>query len=106
MIELRRKFDGQGFKVMPMQEGDGAKTDDIVDCLAGACYSAIEKQVSKLPHGKMVETANGATSNVIWRNMQGGIQGIGSGGQVAQKLANRSRLLSNIQNYGKYNFRR
>jgi len=76
MIELRRKFDAQGFKVMPMKEGDGAKTDDIVDCLAGACYSAIEKQATRLPHGKTVNTGSTPQSNnIVWRNMQGGIQG-------------------------------
>ena len=105
MLELRRKFDGNGFKVMPMQEGDGAKTDDIVDCLAGACYSAIAKQVSKLPHGKMVASPGGSGSNTVWKNMQGGIQGVGPGAQVARNLEQRSRLLSNINNYGKYQHR-
>ena len=96
MIELRRKFDAQGFKVTPMQEGDGAKTDDIVDCLAGACYSAIEKQVSKLPHGKTVNTGvTPQANNIVWKNMQGGIQGIGSGGQVASMLENRSQAYRN-----------
>lgn len=86
MIELRRKFDNNGFKVMPMTEGDGVKSDDIVDCLAGACYSAIEKSTSKLPHAKTVEIANSGANNVIWRNMQGRIQGIGTGQQVAESL--------------------
>ena len=103
MIELRRKFDAQGFKVMPMQEGDGAKTDDIVDCLAGACFSAIEKQVNHLPSGKMVNTGSSPGANQqVWRNMQGGVQGVGSGGQVAKMMENRSRLMNNIQNFGKY----
>lgn len=106
MIELRRKFDAQGFKVMPMQEGDGAKTDDIVDCLAGACYSAIEKQVSKLPSGRMVTTPGGSTNNIVWRNMQGGIQGVGPGGQVAKMMENRSRAFNNLSNYGRQDERR
>ena len=99
MIELRRKFDANGFKIMPMQEGDGAKTDDIVDCLAGACYSAIEKQISRLPGGKVVASPGSSGNNIVWRNMQGGIQGVGSGGQVARMMENRSRLYNNIQNH-------
>lgn len=106
MIELRRKFDAAGFKVMPMQEGDGAKTDDIVDCLAGACYSAIEKQISKLPGGKMVQSPGSSDNNIVWRNMQGGVQGVGPGGQVAKMMENRSKLYNNISNYGKYQQRR
>ena len=106
MIELRRKFDAQGFKVMPMQEGDGAKTDDIVDCLAGACFSAIEKQVSKLPGGKMVQSPGSSGNDIVWRNMQGGVMGVGSGGQVARMMDRRSQLKSNISNYGKYDIRR
>jgi len=95
MLELRRKFDAQGFKVMPMQEGDGAKTDDIIDCLAGACFSAIEKQVSKLPRGACVESPGGFGSNITWRNMQGGIMGVGSGGQVANTMDRRSQAYKN-----------
>lgn len=101
MIELRRKFDAQGFKVMPMQDGDGAKTDDIVDCLAGACYSAIEKQVNRLPHGKTVNTGiTPQANNQVWRNMQGGVQGVGPGQQVARQLENRSQAYRN-RSYGR-----
>lgn len=101
MIELRRKFDGQGFKVMPMKEGDGAKSDDIVDCLAGACYSAMEKQINRLPNARTVSTgASPSSNNVVWRNMQGGIQGVGPGGQVAKMLDNRSQAYRN-RNYGR-----
>ncbi len=100
MIELRRKFDGQGFKVTPMQEGDGAKTDDIVDCLAGACYSAIEKQISRLPGGRMAQSPGGSNNDIVWRNMQGGVMGVGSGGQVAKMMDQRSQAYRN-RNYGR-----
>jgi hypothetical protein len=90
MIELKRKFDAGGFKVMPKQEGDGAKSDDIVDCLAGACFSAIEKQINRLPKAKTVSIGDGAANNIVWRNMQGGVQGIGPGGQVAKMQERRA----------------
>ena len=60
------------------------------DCLAGAAYIAIEKQVSKLPNALLVEHGNLAGQNTVWRNMQGGIYGVGPGGQVARKLEQRA----------------
>ncbi len=96
MIELQRKFTPTGFKILPKKEGDGVKSDDCVDCIAGACYIAIEKQISKLPNSLLVECGNVGGNNTVWRNMQGGIIGVGSGTQVARNLENRSRLWKNI----------
>ncbi len=101
MIELQRKFTPTGFKVMPKQDGDGVKSDDVVDCLAGACYVAVEKQMSKLPHAKLANLGNPSGNSVVWRNMQGGVYGVGSGGQVAGALERRSRLYNNLNNFGK-----
>jgi intein/homing endonuclease len=97
MIELQRKFTPTGFKIMPKKDGDGVKSDDICDALAGACYVAIEKQISKLPQSKLVEFG-GQGNNVVWRNMQGGVYGVGSGGQVARSLERRSSLWRDIHN--------
>jgi len=96
MVELQRKFTPTGFKVLPKQEGDGMKSDDIVDCLAGACYVAIEKQVTRLPYAKLVQLGNPSGSNTVWRNMQGGVYGVGSGGQVAKSLEKRSRAWKDV----------
>ena len=96
MIELQRKFTPTGFKVLPKQEGDGQKTDDIVDSLAGACYIAIEKQVTRLPYAKLVSLGNPGGENTVWRNMQGGVYGVGGGKQVAQSLENRSRAWADV----------
>jgi hypothetical protein len=89
MIELQRKFMPIGFRVLRKMDGDGIKSDDIVDALAGACYIAIESQTNKLPQGKMVELGNPTGQDVVWRNMQGGIYGVGSGKQVARALERR-----------------
>ena len=90
MIELQRKFTPTGFKVLPKKEGDGAKSDDIVDCLAGACYIAVQKQVSRLPYSRVASLGNPSGNNIVWKNMQGGIYGVGSGQRVAASLEKRA----------------
>ena len=92
MIELQRKFTPTGFKILPKKEGDGVKSDDIVDCLAGACYVAVEKQISRLPSSRLIELGNPLTggNNISWRNMQGGTYGVGSGRQVSAALERRA----------------
>jgi len=101
MIELQRKFTPTGFKVLPKQDGDGMKSDDIVDCLAGACYVAIEKQMTRLPYAKLVSLGNPSGGDTVWRNMQGGVYGVGGGKQVADAMNRRSRLRNNLSNYGR-----
>lgn len=93
LTELQRKFTPSGFKVQPKQDGDGVKSDDISDCLAGAAYIAIEKQVQGLPHAKLVNLGNpsGGTNSVVWRNMQGGVYGVGPGQQVARQMERRTQ---------------
>jgi hypothetical protein len=101
MISLQRKFTANGFKIMPKMSGDGTKTDDLIDCVAGACYIAIDKQVNKLPNAKLVQFGDQSGQNIAWKNMQGGVYGVGSGQQVARSLEKRSKLYSNILNKGK-----
>lgn len=96
MVELQRKFTHSGFKVIFKKDGDGAKSDDIVDCLAGACYKAIDANTRSLPHGKLIEFGNNA-NNQVWRGMQGVI-GIGSGSQIASQLENGSSVMRNHLN--------
>ena len=90
MIEIQRKFTPTGFKVLPKQEGDGVKSDDVIDCVAGASYVAIEQQTHRLPNARTVELGNPGGNQIIWRNMQGGIYGVGSGQQVAKQLEQRA----------------
>ncbi len=92
MIELQRKFTPNGFKVMPKKEGDGTKSDDIVDCVAGAAYVAIEKQISRLPNMMLVECGNPGANGQVWRGPSGVI-GIGQGHQVAKNIADRGQRL-------------
>lgn len=98
MIELQRRFTSGGFKVKFKEEGDGVKSDDVVDCLAGACYIAVEQQSNMLPSGKLVECGNPSGNDQVWKTMQGSVLGVGSGQQVARTLSNKSRLMSNIIN--------
>jgi len=91
MVELQRKFTPNGFKVLPKKEGDGVKSDDLVDCLAGATYMAIEKNANKLPHAKLAQLGNPSGGSVAWRNMQGGVYGVGTGQQVSKALERRSQ---------------
>ena len=91
MLELQRRWDGTGFKVFPKKEGDGVKTDDVVDALAGAAYSALQQQANRLPSSITVDTGITSQSNdIAWKNMQGGIYGYGTGQQVAAALEKRS----------------
>jgi len=90
MISLRRKFTPTGFKILPKKDGDGTKTDDIVDCLAGASFVAIDKQINKLPGARLVQHGNPSGNDIVWRNMQGGIYGVGPGKQIAAQLEKRA----------------
>lgn len=90
MKNLQRKWTESGYKVMAKKDAD-INTDDIVDALAGACYNALEREVSKLPQGKMVSMPVSPNGNSqVWRSMQGIPYGYGSGQQVANNMRNRS----------------
>jgi len=91
MKELQRRFTYNGFKVFAKQDGDGVKSDDLTDCLAGAVYAVITQRSHKLPFSKLVN--NGVSNqgnNVVWRSMQG-VMGVGPGGRVSRQLEKRSR---------------
>ncbi len=92
LLELQRRFTYNGFKIFPKQDGDGVKSDDISDTLAGAVFVCVNQKAHKLPLSKLARMGPTLQSNsVVWRNMQGGITGIGSGGSVARALEKRSR---------------
>ena len=94
MKNLQRKWTENGYKVMPKRDAD-IDTDDIVDAVAGACYNAIEKGITRLPQGKMVNMPVSPNGNSqVWRSMQGVPYGYGSGQQVANKMRDRSDFKS------------
>ena len=95
MIELQRKITPTGFKVLPKQYGDGAKSDDICDSVAGAAYAVLDQKASTLPRAKIVSLGNPQGQDQVWRNMQGGITGIGSGQQVSSFLDSMSSAYRN-----------
>ncbi len=86
MVELQRKFTPNGFKVMPKKEGEGIKSDDVVDAMSGALNMAIESQINKLPNSITADTPMSGANNTVWRNMQGRVIGVGSGPQIARQL--------------------
>ena len=92
MIELQRKFTANGFKIMPKTDGDGVKSDDIVDCVAGAAYIAIEKQVNRLPNLMLVECGNPGIGGQVWKRGNS-IMGVGSGPKVARDFEQRNNKL-------------
>jgi len=91
MKSLQRKYTDNGYKVYPKKDGD-VTTDDITDALAGACYNCIEKELNRLPQGKLVSLPVQGTSDIVWRSMSGQPYGVGSGQQVAKKMEERSSL--------------
>jgi len=91
MCELQRKYTPNAYKVYPMTDGDGSKTDDVVDCLAGACFAAQNYTINQLPKGRLVSSpCGGIEQNITWRSMQGTPYGTGPGQRVAMALEKRS----------------
>jgi hypothetical protein len=90
MLNIQRKYmPPAGYKVYPKRDGD-VYTDDILDALAGACYSAMQVSSVKLPYGKLINTGVTPTSNSrMWQSMSGPM-GFGTGGQVANRLEKRN----------------
>lgn len=72
MTNLQKRVTEKGYKVIPKSSGD-IKTNDIVDCLAGACFQALNKQVNELPTGRIIHTPYGKSnmSNTTFNSMQG-----------------------------------
>ena len=89
MKNLQRKWLNNGYKVYPKKDGD-VTTDDICDALAGACYNCMEKELNKLPQGKLVSLPVQGSNDVVWRSMSGQPYGVGPGQQVARKLEQRN----------------
>jgi hypothetical protein len=89
MLNLQRKFMGQGYRIYPKTEGE-CKTDDCCDALAGACFNALKTDAGRLPQGALVNTGVVPSSNhMLWRSMQGTPYGYGSGQQVSHQLERR-----------------
>tara|TARA_Y100000310_G_scaffold345772_1_gene469655 strand:+ start:11432 stop:14389 length:2958 start_codon:yes stop_codon:yes gene_type:complete len=89
MIALQKKIIPTGYRISAKRSGDGVKTDDLVDSLAGACYSAINMNANMLPQVKLVDMGVSPQSNErVWQGMQGPI-GTGTGKQVADALSSR-----------------
>jgi hypothetical protein len=88
LLFLQRKVTPKGFRIFPPREGE-VRTDDIVDALAGACYSAMNSTSQKLPFGRTVDTGSGSANNTVWRSMQGVPYGVGSGESVSRSMENR-----------------
>lgn len=88
MLELQRKFNlNSGFQVYPKREGDGCKTDDITDALAGSVFNCINAKATSLPRGRLANTGIfPQSSNINWRSMQGT-----SYGQREMKIIDRIR---------------
>lgn len=89
MKNLQRKWLDSGYKVYPRKDGD-VTTDDIVDALAGACFNCVEKELNKLPQGKLVSLPVQGSNNIVWRSMSGQPYGVGPGQQVARQLEQRA----------------
>lgn len=91
MINLQRKYrQDTGFRVFAKNDPDGCNTDDIVDALAGAVYNCLSASYTKLPKARTVASPGSGENQIAWRNMQGGIYGIGSGQKVASDLEKRA----------------
>jgi len=84
MLNLQRKPTPRGYKKEPSKVGT-VKTDDIVDGLAGAAYTAIQAQFNRLQKSHVVNTGRSTSSGAhLWQSMSGPI-GYGTGPQVARQ---------------------
>ena len=85
MINLQKKQRPNGFSVFPKKDGEPS-TDDVVDALAGACYSSQSASASHLPMSKTIELPSSPSSSARqWNSMSGPI-GYGTGAQVSARL--------------------
>lgn len=85
MLNLRRKFTPNGYKVFANPDGD-TKTDDVIDALAGAVFSSLVGSESGLPRAKVVNFGAVPSQNSrTWQSMSGPI-GYGTGQEVSRKL--------------------
>ncbi len=50
-----------------------------------------------MPSAKLASFGNpGGSNDIVWRNMQGGVYGVGGGKQVASSLEKRSRAWKDV----------
>ena len=77
-----------GYRVFAKKDGL-VRTDDLVDSLAGAVYSSIEVESSRLPKGRLARFDVYSNNDMVWNGMQGPI-GQGPGSRVASDIERRS----------------
>lgn len=99
MINLQRKYMPRGFKIYPLEDALGKKTDDVVDALAGAIGSCTTRNVHKLPKGKLVNLpqASSSEANRVWRSPSG-VMGVGPGQHVQRQLERRASYPDRLRN--------
>lgn len=86
LLSLQKKPVARGFKIFPKKTDVGQFTDDIVDALAGACYSCITASIQSLPNSRLVNTGYAPSGNQrMWQGMQGPM-GYGTGFQVTKMI--------------------
>ena len=88
MLYLQRRFMPTGYRVFAKKDGL-VRTDDLVDSLAGAVYSSIEVESSRLPKGRLARFDVYSNNDMVWNGMQGPI-GQGPGSRVASDIERRS----------------
>jgi hypothetical protein len=98
MTNLQKKYTGgTGFKVYPKSDAEIA-TDDIVDALAGACYSAITAEKSMLTSGRLVSLPQSFNNPLapggrrMWQGMSGPM-GYGTGAEITRHLNRENKML-------------
>lgn len=102
MLYLQRKNTSYGYKVYMKKDAPVSGDGDILDSLAGACYSAMNSVAHRLPSSKMVSVDLGGGmggSRRMWQSMSGPL-GYGTGQEVSRRLE-RVNSWSNWQKYNK-----
>jgi len=86
MLYLQRKYMPTGYRVFAKRDGT-VRTDDLVDALAGACFSTFKQDESRLPQGRLARlSVTMGADQTMWRSMQGIPYGVGSGQRVAKDM--------------------
>ena len=88
MLYLQRRYMPTGYRVFAKKDGL-VRTDDLVDSLAGAAYSAIEEESNSLPKGMLARFDFHSGNDMVWNGMQGPL-GVGPGSRVSSELNRRS----------------
>ena len=94
MTNLQKKRTSQNrFSVFCKKDAE-YNTDDVIDALAGACYTALSLTTKKLPGSRLIDTGAMSSSNQMQWNCMSGPIGYGTGKQVSDNLENRSSWIN------------